>query len=224
MIIRIGQNSAEANTVTIPSGHQVGDLLLIFAFRDGSATNPTVPAGWTTITNTLDTTSGSASVGWKIATSSSETSGTWTNATGLIVLAYRGVDNPSPIMTNATSNAVSTTVTYNGLTDANLKGVSGYRIVGIAAHRSIDTTIDTPPTGMVNIVSALGATQDMAAHEVDGEASAWASTNVSVGGTSSGWVSIVAALREARMSFNNYEHAGAQVGNAGIISVTEKTR
>lgn len=224
MITRVGQNSAEANTVTIPSGHQVGDFLLVFAFRDGSAVNPTVPAGWTTITNTLDTTSGSASVGWKIAASSSETSGTWTNATGLIVLVYRGVDNPSPWIAGTTSNAVSTTITYGGITDANLKGVSGYRICAIAAHRSIDTTIDTPPTGMANIVSALGATQDMAAHEINSEASAWASTNVSIGGTSSGWVSIVLALRKARMNFNNYEHAGAQVGNAGVISVTEKIR
>lgn len=223
MITRIGQGSAEANTVTIPAGHQVGDLLIIFAFRDGSATNPTIPAGWTNITNTLDTTSGSASVGWKIAASSSETSGTWTNATGLMVIVLRGADNASPWITGTTSNAVSTTVTYGALVDANMKGAHGYKIIAFAAHRSIDTTIDAPPTGMSNIISALGATQDMAAHEASSD-DTWASTNVGVGGTSSGWVSIVLAIRPARLVLQNYQHASAGVGNTGVISVTEKTR
>lgn len=224
MIIRAGQNSAEAATVTIPSGHQAGDLLIIFAFRDGSATNPTIPAGWTNITNTLDTTSGSASVGWKIAALSSETSGTWTNATGLMVVVLRSIDDSAPIMTNGTSNGVSTTITYAALTDANLRGATGYYLLAFAAHRSIDTAIDAPPTRMANILSALGATQDMAAHAIETGTDNWASTNVSVGGTSSGWVSIVLAIRPARLKLNNYQHPSVASSNAGIVSVTEKTR
>ncbi|MBK7493609.1 MAG: hypothetical protein IPI17_17995 [Nitrosomonas sp.] len=37
--------------------HQAGDLLIFFAYRDGSTTNPTLPAGFTSITAPDGTTS-----------------------------------------------------------------------------------------------------------------------------------------------------------------------
>ncbi len=224
MISRVAQNSAEATTVTIPAGHQAGDLLIIFAFNDGSVTNPTIPAGWNNVTNTFDGTLCSVSVGWKIAASSSETSGTWTSATGLMVVVLRNTDDASPVMTNATSSGTSNTLTFAALTDSNLKGAHGFYLFAFVAHRSIDTNIDAaPPSGMTNFLSALGATQDMAAHEAASDDS-WASTNSSITGTASGWQSMVLAIRPARFKLNNYQHLSAGVGNAGVISVSEKIR
>lgn len=78
------------DSVTMPA-HQAGDLIVAFAFRDGSTTLPTLPAGWTSRLAPTGANSCSMRLATKIAASSSETSGTWTNATSLIVLVLRGV-------------------------------------------------------------------------------------------------------------------------------------
>jgi hypothetical protein len=224
MNIRVGVNSAEATTVTIPTGHKVGDLIIIFAFRDGSVTNPTIPAGWTSITNTFDGTTCSVSVAWKIATSAAETSGTWTNATGLLCIVLRGNDNLAPVIDSNTSSGATNTVTFNSLSDATLKGACGYYIFAFLAHRSVDTTIDvTPPTGMSTIHSLLGATQDMAIYEASAD-DVWPSTNVAISATASGWQSMVLAIRPARLLGNKFLSVKAGTGNTGIISVGERMR
>jgi hypothetical protein len=221
MITRIGQGSAEATTVTIPAGHKVGDLLLIFAFRDGSATNPTIPAGWTNVTNTFDGTLTSVSVGWKIATSASETSGTWTNATSLMVIVLRSVDALAPVITNATSAGTTNTTTFAALTDANLRGARGYYILAFIAHRSVDTNLDVAAlTGATIIHSLLGATSDHAIYEMTSD-DTWPSTNQTITGTAAAWQSMVLAIRPARLLMNNYQSISAGTANAGQMSVTE---
>ena len=208
--------SAEANTVTIPT-HDVGHLIVIFAFRDGSTTNPTIPAGWTSITNTLDGTTCSASAAWKIAASAGETSGTWTNATVLLCWVGRGVDLPTPIITTNSSTGSSTTLTYNTLAEAT---TGPCWVIGFAAHRSVDTTtLDTPPTGMGLVQSRLGATSDAAIHDTGHTLGGWPATTAATGGTSSGWITLTVAVREARMQWNNFQH----VSSTGL-SVTERTR
>lgn len=72
-----------------------GDLMLCFTDRDGSATPPTLPAGWTTV-NSNSTTFGGL-VAYKIFNSSTDTTVTFTNATTTLFVAYRGVDPVSPI-------------------------------------------------------------------------------------------------------------------------------
>jgi hypothetical protein len=217
LISRVGQAGAEATTVTIPAGHQVGDLLVICAFRDGSTTNPTVPAGWTTITATFDGTSCSVSAGWKYATSAAETSGTWTNATGLLCVVLRGVTDVSPIMDTATSAGTTNTVTYAALSDANLRAAIRYYIFAFIMHRSVDVTIEQPPTGMNNILKTEGSTNDMAIHEATAD-DAWPSTNVAISGTASGWQSIVLAIRPPRENFESRRRLTAGTGNTGIIT------
>ena len=224
MIEPVGYASAEAATVTIPSAAQPGDIVVIFAFNDGSVTNPTIPTGWTNITNTLDGTTCSASVGWKVF-ATGDTSGTWTSATGLMCIVSRSADILAPIMTNATSTGTTNTVTFAALTNANLRGARGYHIFAFLAHRSTDTNINAaPPTGMANVHSLLGATQDMAVHQATSD-SEWASTNASITGTASGWISMVLAIRPARLNVRNYHGiSSGDNGVAGVISVTEKIR
>lgn len=220
----IASGSAEATTVTIPAGHQTGDWLCIEAFRDGSATNPTIPAEWTNQTNTTDGTTCSLSVGWKRAASAAETSGTWTNASNLIVVVFRDIDWLSPIIAAAASSGTGTTVTYNTIADSNFAGTDEHLVIAFGNHKSINTTIDTPPAGMVLLKSQLGAVCDSACHYTSAPVEAWPSTNVAVGGTSSDWLTYTMILRAARVTGNNYMHAGAKSSNAGIISVAERIR
>lgn len=87
MATLVGAGNATATSVTIPS-HQAGDLLIVVAIKWGSGTpTPTVPSGWKTAHTSTNTYR--RVVGWKIATSSSEVSGTWTNAGDLWVMVWR---------------------------------------------------------------------------------------------------------------------------------------
>lgn len=71
--------SAYSETRAALPSYQTGDLILGMAFRDGSTTPPTVPAGWTTLATATNTTSSAVAVR-KTATSSQTFSG-WSNPT-----------------------------------------------------------------------------------------------------------------------------------------------
>ncbi|AUH68535.1 MULTISPECIES: hypothetical protein [Gordonia] len=83
----VGTTTSSSTTVPLPA-HQSGDLILVFAsnLSSNTATAPTLPSGWTSAV----VASSGARAGWKIAASGSETSGTWTNATRMIAMVWRG--------------------------------------------------------------------------------------------------------------------------------------
>lgn len=224
--------SANGTTsVTMPT-HRVGDILIGFAFRDGSTTNPTIPTGWTNVTNTTDGTSCSLSIGYKIAASSSETSGTWTSASRMIVLCYRGQKqdtSATPLGTIAATAGTTNTLTYTSRTLAasNVTGSSWF--IAFAGHRSVDQALETPPTGMTLRDSSVDATCEVAAFDTNGPATAdWPSTNVALAGTASGWQTVVVELKSWGSGMNNYQFArttpNTTGANAGVISFGERIR
>ena len=177
-------------SATLPP-HQSGDLILAFAFRDGSTTLPTQPSGWSFLDGT-GANSCAGRVSYKVATSDSETTGTWTNATTVIFLIYRGVNLGNPLSLSNRSTGSSTTVNYN--TNAFWQGLS--RLLTFAGHRSTNTALETPPGTLTLIVNAVDASDEAAAfHSTVDNFGDWASTNVSVGGTSSGWITFTLRLR-----------------------------
>jgi hypothetical protein len=113
----VSSSAVAGTTITLPA-HAAGDLLILFAYRDGSVTPPTVPAQptyWNLDTSVLDTNTtlapdayvpvwntidsggsntNSAVCAYAIATTAAHTSGTWTSATGLAVIVLRS-DNAS---------------------------------------------------------------------------------------------------------------------------------
>lgn len=187
----IGQATG-TTSATLPT-HQAGDLIIGFAFRDGSNTAPSLPAGWTNIrSDGLNTCSGR--LAYKIAASSSETSGTWTSATSVVFLVYRG----AAIGANGSNTASSTTVNYPALT-LNVTSGSSW-IVGFAGHRSVDTNLQNAPTGMTNRATSVDATDEVAGHDTNGGVSSWSSTNVSAGGTASGYRSYVLEITSTDQS------------------------
>ena len=181
-------------SATLPA-HQAGDLILAFAFRDGSTTLPTQPTGWESI-DTAAANTCSARFAYKIAASSGESTGTWTNASTTIFLVYRGVNTSGlgdfDVVLATESTGSGTTVTYNA--NGYWQGLS--RIVALAGHRSVDTALGTAPGTLSLIVNPVDATDEAAAFQstVDNFGN-WTSTNVSVGGTSSGWITFVMRLR-----------------------------
>lgn len=187
MIQYIGQATG-SSSASLPA-HQAGDLLLAFAYRDGNNNAPALASGWTDIASANGANTNSSRLAYKFAASDSEDSGTWNNADELVILVYRGV---ASIGANNYNTGNSTTVNYPALT---LNASSGSSwVVGFAGHRSTNTSLETAPSGMTNRANVQDATAEASGHDTNGGVTGWSSTNVSVGGTSSGWFSRVVEL------------------------------
>ena len=193
-ISRVGSQTG-TNTVTLPA-HQAGDLIVYFAYRDGSNTAPSLPGSrnWTPQYNGGANTN-SLRVAYKIAAGSSETTGTFTNATSSIAVVYRGVNQSTPVGDGQPGGASSTTLSYTGLTLANSAGASW--VVGFGGHRSANVAIDTAPTGLPNVTSVSDATDEAALFDSNGGVTAWTTQTAAVGGTSSGWRTYTLEIRHA---------------------------
>lgn len=228
--------SAAGTTSFTPPAHNPGDLMIAFAFRDGSTTNPTIgtgsPTTWTSITNTTDGTTCSVSAAWKRCATSAETSGTWTNASRIVCVVLRGaLDAGTPIGTFAPTSGTTNTLTYTSrtLTNSNVTGSSWF--VAFIGHRSVDVTTETPPSGMTLIRNDVDATAETSCFATSdragtgyGPATAnWPSTNVSASGTASGWVSMVIEVKADGQEMNNYKRfmstPNSTGANAGVISI-----
>lgn len=200
----IGQATGTTSITTMPT-HQAGDLIIIFAYRAGSTSAPTVPSG---LGYTSKITGSSASVvnaaqaavvGFKLAASSSETSGTWTGASRIVCHVYRGVDQSTPLGTSSTydigNNGNETTLTYEACTLQITNGTSWV----VAFAGSIGTTgtgTDDPPEAMVNR-STLASSNYVAGHDTNGGLSAnWSRTTKALGANTD-WMTLCIEIRAA---------------------------
>lgn len=192
MAISVVGTNTGTNTCTV-TAHSIGDLILVLAFRTGSNSTPTLPAGYTSLQTVTSNSAGSI-LAYKIATSTSDTSGTWTNGTNMIISVYTGTDPTTPIGGSAVVTNIGTTVSYPALTMTNATGTSW--VAGLGSHRSTNTTIDVAPTGMINRGNSAVA-GEISGNDTNGGVSSWSLTTESVGGTSSGWGCYTVELLQA---------------------------
>jgi len=129
-------------SITLPT-HAVDDIIVIFAYRANSITLPTKPTAagtvpaWVDIDAVVGANSNSSRTAYFVATATNHTSGTWSNATEMAVIVYRG-QGASPIGGHAESgstsslNAVapSVTLTQNNGTSA---------LIHFFGHSAIDS-------------------------------------------------------------------------------------
>lgn len=144
------EDSSTGQTVTIPT-HSAGDLIIIYALNVANSTAiPTAPSAggtvptWTTIT-TYNATRGATRIVYAIATSSSTTSGTWTNAnsTALVAVVMANPNTVTPIGASAingynVSSAFSADVVAPAVTMTKTDGKSQLLHFG-AAYSAIST-------------------------------------------------------------------------------------
>lgn len=179
------------NTATLPS-FAANDIAIVYAFRDGSTTNPAVPGTFTSITNTTDGTTCSISMGWRRLQSGDTTIGTWTNASRCSVVLYRGMKpSGTPVGAFAAgASSTSNTLDYPALTLTATNGTSW--VLRAAGHRSTDQNLETPPSGYTNRAAASGvdATAETAVHDTNGPVSSVSADNVTLTGTSSGRIPV----------------------------------
>ncbi len=164
-LILVGQNTSLTNSVTIPA-HQVGDLIVIYAWHDGLSFNPnppgkptasgTVPA-WVDIDANVGADFNASRTAYFVATATDHTSGTWTNGVNRAMCAVV-IRNPnaSPIGGHAESGSTSTNGgTAPSVTMTDTVGTS--MLLHFFARRSttLMTSWSTPPAGYTSRASQV---------------------------------------------------------------------
>lgn len=177
-------------SATLPT-HQADDLIVGFSFRDGSTTAPTLPAGWTSL-QAVGANLTHGRLAYRVAANSSTVTGTWTSATSVVFLVYRGNYDLTAISSlDSTATGSSTTVSYES---ANYWDNLAWT-VAFAGHRSINTNLANTPGTLTLRANTLDATDHAVAFDSNARSSGWATTNVAVGGTASGWRTFTLRLK-----------------------------
>lgn len=144
-ISRPSSGSGSGDSIALGT-HQTDDVIVIWAYRNNSATIPTLPSGYTSIT-TVGATVHSAILGYKVATSGSETSGTWTNATSVACAVYRGVDTTTPFShPSGQSDAANATVSWSGIAPSIDNPGSDWVLTTFGSITDIGNMDTHPPT------------------------------------------------------------------------------
>lgn len=207
----IGQATG-ITSATLPA-HQANDIIIAFAFRDGSALSPTMPAGWTSLSTQLGTTTGIRAA-YIRATNGSTVSGTWTNATSVVFHIYRNVTS---IGRTGVVASTGTTVGFSALTLVNANGLSW--VAGFVGHASNNVAITAAPSGMVNRSSVSDFTDEAAGHDTNGGVSSFGSRTAFVGGTSAQYISFCVELTETPV-INATATPTAQQASSSVGSAT----
>ena len=191
----VGAASAEATSLTLPS-HQAGDLIIVWAHNSANTTSPTMPAGWSNLYNISRSVGANrgTTVAHKQASSSSETSGTWTNAQIMGCVVYRDSDNLITIGAHSFAQDInSTSWAYNSLgaqTAANstlhIRSATAF-ILLLAACNSNALAIETAPSSFTQRLTLAGASaNEIAAFESNTAVSSYAGSTITLGGTGIG--------------------------------------
>jgi hypothetical protein len=169
-----------------------------------------------------------------ICESNSEVFGTWTNVTSVGYLIYRSsniIYPTRPGVVNNLQDGASGPLSTNTVAYAVQTLLRNSWVVGVGGIRTIDTDINTPPAGMVNRVSRVGASAGhLVMHDTDGEVASWATTNVTITGTTTSWRSQTIILLETnvpvaaatsltpRLTSRNIFNVGPQlIGNNSLL-------
>jgi hypothetical protein len=183
----IGQAANDTASATLPPLVQPGDVAVVFAYRAGSNSVPTLPSGWTSIDSGGANTN-SAIIGYRVLQSGDTTTGTWTNATEVGVQVYRGLDTLDPIGKEAKGGASSATITYPAITMQQTDGTSW--VLGFAGDRNIAANVATAPAGMTNHISVASTTANGGAAggaDTNGGVTSWSSETVASGVSATGY-------------------------------------
>lgn len=129
----------------ILDAHQVGDLMVAHAFSRSIGV-PVLPAaeGWIEI-DQVGTTTSSGITAYKIATSTNELSGTWTNATSLVISIHRPAGEVSIGASSLTLGSSNSILDWAELVLENTDGTS--TVLAVQSHRSSNAEPLNAPNG-----------------------------------------------------------------------------
>ena len=215
-ISRPATATAAAATSVTPPAHVIADMLIGYAYRNGSNTAPTLPTDTTVVQlATAGANTNSIRVWWKWADSTGESGGTAANATHAIVACYRGAKGFGAIggPTAASGNSLS----YTGATKVNSGNDSWW--VGIGSHRTA-SNVETAPSGMFNVVS-VGSGPESALHDTNGPVSGWSTAAAGVNASSGNYTLALELLPYS--IFNPFHKNSKFTLSNGNLTATQDT-
>ena len=174
----VGVTNANLSEITILAG----DLIILFAYRDGSNTPSGLPSGYTNIANSGANTN-AARICWKLAVGGETVTPTFSAATSTIAVIYRATGTIG-IGASVLTGFNSGTITYPALTFTGTPGNSW--VLAFAGHRNVNTNLQNAPAGMTNFLNFVDAADEVSAHDTNGPVESWSATAVALGGTSAG--------------------------------------
>jgi hypothetical protein len=217
-ISRAGVAGAEATSLTIPA-HQVGDLIILAVYRIGSTVAPTKPSErWRLRAGPTGANSMSRTLAFKWAESTSEVTGTWTNATILQCGVYRsssGLVVPGQLA--SVINASSSSLAFGALSYFDDLGASW--AFGSACINQTDTDIETGITGFDSIGSTLGSTGEAAIYDTNGAGSSFSSISRTLSGTAGNLARMHIELIELPYAVSGSSNTGIILGGLGQTGI-----
>lgn len=190
MAITFVGSATGTNTATLPA-HNSGDLIIVFACRENTVNSvpPSTASGFTSVSASPSTGLFTYRVATRVSNGSLTDIGTWTNATAVVALIYRGAVATGPTFDVAITS--TSPVTYPALTITGAPRL----VVGFAAS-SLDTNtmLQAAPAGMVNRTS-IRNTVVIGAHDSNGAVASWTAKTTSI--VSSNSIGFTIAISEA---------------------------
>lgn len=183
-ITRVSSAIISGTSGTLPT-HAENDTILIIAHAS-TATSPTRPSGWFGAQANTYSASPGVSSGYKIAASSSESSGTWTNAAVLCVIVLRSDTANNfvlPDSLNGTSGT-GTSITFVSEGSIHREGYTNLWVVGSALIQNTNSDMTIAPSGMTNLQNFVGGSFSVGLHDTNGNSLSNFNAAAAVGGTS----------------------------------------
>jgi hypothetical protein len=145
---------ANSNKVSSMPAHEVGDVILAWAFRATSSTPPTKPnAPWVSLASRSQSTS-SVNLCALTAISSATPNPTFTNATQLAIVVLKDAASAgSPVLTGG----FTSTIIYPAMTMVYLDGSS--RVLRFAGHANTNHMLDNTPAGYAHVTGLLNGSR-----------------------------------------------------------------
>lgn len=138
-ISAIGFSSQPSSSCAVAS-HVAGDLIIIVATHTGT-TLPALPSGYTALYATPGGNAPAMRIGFRIATASGTSSGTWTGALRCSSAVYRGVSQTTPVTAGYTSAGTGSSATI----PSNADSASSWKFLAICTAAT--GILADPPSG-----------------------------------------------------------------------------
>lgn len=188
----VGAATAASSSVALPS-HQAGDLIIIVAAR--AASSQVAAAGYTSLSTANRGPNVAYNIGYKYAASSGEGSGTWTGATAIAALVFRGFHPTAAVSATYldTNSAIdSTTISYPSITSIDTNESTSWQLL-VGAVASTTSTVENPPGSHTLRANRVGTGIEIAAF-TRSIVSAAGTADLALG-LSTDWLSVTLEIR-----------------------------
>lgn len=207
--------SANAATLTYPTGIQAGDAIVFFAYRT-ALTAPSLGTGFQNITNgSANVNSYRIAVKFATGTESGTASPAFTNATDVTCLVYRGVGG-----VGGKGSTTAASGTTNSMTSVTMSDASGNAwIVGFFG--SAQATSSSTPVGTTLRDTRTATGSQVIGVDSNGGVSSWASGKSSTLGTAA--VSASADVELIPSAAAPTQYIQSKYGTGGVTTLTFAT-